>query len=298
LQKSNHTPLVTIGVPVYNGEQFISSALDSLLGQSLDNIELIISDNASTDSTETICRDFARRDARIRYFRQKRNIGAPSNWNFLVHEARGKYFKWASASDYCSPIMLEQCVNAMQDNLDIVVCTGLTQTIDENDKPQEVYIRDKSINEDSPSERFSHIMHTLSRNNIISGVIRLDVLRRTRLNRQYPSGDLVLMAELALHGNLIVLPEVYLFRRRIRDSFTSMLTPIELQRIHDPQAKSPLKLIHIRQFLDYIISISRTPTSTVEKLRAYQTTLRSMYWSRKILWGELLSLCTKTDNTK
>ena len=290
--------MVTIGVPVYNGEQFISCALDSLLGQSLANIELIISDNASTDSTETICRDFARRDARIRYFRQKRNIGAPSNWNFLIHEAHGKYFKWASASDYCAPMMLERCVNAMQGNPNIIVCTGLTQTIDENDQLQEVYIRDKSINEDSPSARFSHIMHTLSRNNIISGVIRLDVLRRTRLNRQYPSGDFVLIAELALYGKLKVMPEVYLFRRRSRDSFTSMLTPIELQRIHEPQAKAPLKLIRIRRYSDYITSISRTPISTIEKVRAYQATLRSMYWSRKILWGELISLCARTDNTK
>jgi glycosyltransferase involved in cell wall biosynthesis len=95
-------PLVSVGLPVYNGERYLSRALDSILEQSLSDFELIISDNASSDTTEAICRDYARRDPRIRYVRQRENLGAPRNWNFVVHEARGRYFKWASASDYCA----------------------------------------------------------------------------------------------------------------------------------------------------------------------------------------------------
>src|SRR5688572_28337892 len=94
-------PLVSIGLPVYNGERFLSEALDSLLGQTLADFELIVSDNASTDRTAEICLAYAARDARVRYVRQQTNIGAIRNWNFVARQARGQYFKWASANDFC-----------------------------------------------------------------------------------------------------------------------------------------------------------------------------------------------------
>lgn len=93
------SPCVSIGLPVYNGEPFIEQALDSLLAQTFKDFELIVSDNASTDKTEAICRDYAARDARIRYIRQPRNRGAVWNFNFVLQEAKGKYFMWAAADD-------------------------------------------------------------------------------------------------------------------------------------------------------------------------------------------------------
>jgi hypothetical protein len=101
LAAENSAPRVSIGLPVYNGEAFLEHTLASLLGQSFSDLELIISDNASTDATAEICREFASRDPRVRYFRQPRNRGAAFNWNFVVHQARGEFFKWASANDYC-----------------------------------------------------------------------------------------------------------------------------------------------------------------------------------------------------
>jgi glycosyltransferase involved in cell wall biosynthesis len=97
------TPLLSVGIPVFNGGGLLVEAIDSILGQTLADFELIIADNASTDETPTICAGYAARDSRIRVIRHRENIGAPRNWNFVARESRGRYFKWASASDRCAP---------------------------------------------------------------------------------------------------------------------------------------------------------------------------------------------------
>ena len=89
-------PLVSIGVPVYNGDNYLEATLDSILDQTFKDFELVICDNASTDRTEAICRNFAASDPRVRYHRQPRNFGAAPNYNDVYHRSRGKYFKWSS----------------------------------------------------------------------------------------------------------------------------------------------------------------------------------------------------------
>jgi len=101
-------PLVSIGMPVYNGARYIREALDSLLGQTFTDFELIISDNASTDSTEAICREYAAKDQRIRYIRQSHNLGASGNFKFVLDQALGEYFMWAAHDDkWSSNYLLE-----------------------------------------------------------------------------------------------------------------------------------------------------------------------------------------------
>jgi len=283
-------PLVSIGVPVFNGERFLSRAITSLLDQTVADLELIISDNASTDGTQSICEDFVRRDTRIRYVRQRINIGAPRNWNVVVQAAAGKYFKWASASDYCASTMLESCIQAMESDPGVVLCYGRTQFVDENDEPMEIYAGDVAINEERPSERFARVGARTGMNNAQSGVFLLDALRRTRLDRPYPAGDLALMAEIALYGRFQLLPDVLLFRRQSRSTFTSMMTTRELQRVIDPQAKTPIKLVKTRRHVDNLISIARAPISAAEKRSAYWAAIRLARWDRAQLWREFVSL--------
>jgi glycosyltransferase involved in cell wall biosynthesis len=283
-------PLVSIGVPVFNGERFLPAALDSLLGQSLPAFELIISDNASTDATGAICEDYVRRDRRVRYIRQPTNIGAPRNWNVLVHESRGTFFKWASANDYCAPTMLERCVKVLQEDPTTVLCYGLTQLMDGDEQPIPAHHSDHAFRHEQPSKRFEQVCTQLLLNNAQSGVFRLDVLRLTRLDRPYPGGDMVLMAELALYGRFQLIPEFLLFRRQSRQTFTAMLTPLERQRIYDPNARRPMRLIHVRRHVDRLISISRSPLSVSEKLRAIRFALRLAKGDRATWGRELLSL--------
>src|ERR1700726_2570792 len=94
---------VSLGLPVYNGERFVKHAIQSVLDQTFSDFELIISDNASTDSTPDTCEEFARKDPRVPYIRQEINIGAKANFNRVFEYSRGEYFKWVAADDVCGP---------------------------------------------------------------------------------------------------------------------------------------------------------------------------------------------------
>ena len=261
------TPLVSIGVPVYNGARFLAQALDSLLGQTLHDFELIISDNASTDGTADICRDYAARDARIRYIRQASNIGAPRNWNFVAREASGRYFKWAGANDFCDPTMLEKCVAVLNADAGAVLCYGKTCIVDEETEKRKPFAYDYAALDPRPSERFKTVLRSLVLNNAESGVIRLDVLRRTPLGRRYPHGDLVLMAELALHGRFVLLPDILLYRRVGPRTWSMRLPPAELQAQFFPGSAAARSLDRWRFHLDYFTTVLRAPIPASEKMR-------------------------------
>ena len=117
-------PKVTIGMPAYNGAKTIEKAINSLLAQTFKDFELIISDNASDDETENICRRYALKDSRIHYLRQNKNIGAHANFNFLISKATEKYFMWAADDDWRSPEFLEVNVSALERNKKFVASTN------------------------------------------------------------------------------------------------------------------------------------------------------------------------------
>jgi len=120
---TTHTPRVTIGLPVYNGEAFVASAIESILVQTYADFRLVISDNASTDATEGICRELAERDHRITYVRQASNIGADANFGFLLDQAQGEYFMWAAADDTRSADFLQENLDFLDAHLDFVGST-------------------------------------------------------------------------------------------------------------------------------------------------------------------------------
>lgn len=129
--------LVSIGMPVYNAASCIRESLESLLGQSYKNFELIISDNASTDNTEKICRSYAKKDKRIRYIRQKENIGAVNNFNFVLKEAQGKYFMWAADDDlwdrnYIKCIMCEYKKTSQKENVGLIATRWIFTNLNGN----------------------------------------------------------------------------------------------------------------------------------------------------------------------
>src|SRR5207245_5286947 len=114
------TPRVSVGLPVYNGEKFLRKRLDSVLEQTFENFELIISDNASTDATLVICMEYSKKDKRIRYIRQEKNMGLTWNFNFVLQEAKGEYFVWAAVDDHWYPTFLEKNVKNLESNKNIV----------------------------------------------------------------------------------------------------------------------------------------------------------------------------------
>jgi len=271
-------PLVSIGLPVYNGERHLSQALDSMLSQTFCDFELIISDNASTDATQAVCQKFVRADRRVRYLRHARNIGAPRNWSSVVHEARGQYFKWASANDYCSETFVADCLQALMSDPRAVLTFGSTFLIDEETGSSTEYDGDIEILDDRPHDRFKRVCCALRLNNAQSGLIRLDVLRRTGLDRPYQGGDLVLMAELALYGCFKRVPGVRLFRRVGAKSLSARLSPVELQHFIDPEAAPGTGSRLWKRHVDHIGAILHAPIGMAEKLACVPIAAHNAYW--------------------
>ena len=120
---STGQPLVSIGVPVFNGENYVEQALGSVLAQTMGDFEIVVSDNASTDRTSMICQDLAATDRRIRYYRNERNLGAGANYNLAFHQSRGTYFKWMGDDDRLTPTYVSRCVEVLDDDPTLILVT-------------------------------------------------------------------------------------------------------------------------------------------------------------------------------
>jgi glycosyltransferase involved in cell wall biosynthesis len=212
-------PRVSIGVPVFNGAPFLAKTLESLLSQTFSDFEIVISDNASTDRTEEICRAYASREPRIRYYRNDINLGAVWNHNRVFELAKGEFFKWNSADDLCASEFLARCVAALDQNPAAVMAVSEPAEIDEHEKPLESRtVPNQTLLPAVPPDAPPHVRF---RQNIrldhlclsIYSLIRSDVLRRTGPMGGYADSDRVLLAHLALFGPCIILPETLLLNR-------------------------------------------------------------------------------------
>ncbi len=283
---TTRVPLVSLGLPVYNGERYLRRAIEALLAQTLQDFELIICDNASTDSSPEICREYLR-DPRVRYFRQPENVGVARNWNFAAAQARGQFFKWSSSNDLVEPTMLEKCVAPMLADPRIVLCYGHTRLIDEDDKQIEIYGSDLSVCDEMPSERLRRISR-LGLNNAQSGLIRLAALRRTGMVRIYKGGDIVLMSELALLGHYHLLDDVLLSRRISKSTFSSMLSHEELIKFWDPKSPAVANLPRLKLHRDHVQAAMKLANPWPDKLRALGVALKNIYWDRAAVRAELV----------
>src|SRR5918993_3050002 len=247
----DHLPRLSVGLPVYNGETYLPEALDALLGQSYPDFELIISDNASTDGTEEICRRYLALDGRIRYFRQPVNLGAAANHNFVVKQARGEYFKWASHDDLYGRALLLRCVEALDAHPEVVLSHAWQAFIDAEGNI--IHRVDYRLATDSPHapDRFRDMLF-LQGGDDFYGVMRADVLRRTPLHGTYHHAEHTLVAELALHGPFYQVPKVLYYRRdhpgrasRVEDKRkrAAKFDPKRADRLRNPVARLRVEYI-------------------------------------------------------
>lgn len=278
---------VGIGVPVRNGEQFLRPALESLLAQSFENFEVLISDNASTDGTAELCAEFVARDRRVRYVRQERNLGLPNNWNFVAKHSRGKYFKWASANDFVAPDMLEACVQALESNHDAVLAYGRTTLVDAAGDIVGEYRGDFPLLSDSPSARYRELYEKIGMNNAIDGVVRREALLRTSLLRRYPVSDFVLLVELLLQGKFQLVSRPLFFRRIDPLSMTTSLPFHELIKLHDPSAQGD-EWVTLRKHFDLVRVALTTPgLPLAERLQSVKIASEHALWARGQIMSEL-----------
>uniref|UniRef100_UPI000A3C8073 glycosyltransferase family 2 protein n=1 Tax=Streptomyces africanus TaxID=231024 RepID=UPI000A3C8073 len=205
-------PRLSIGLPVYNGEEYLAESLDALLGQTYEDFELVVSDNASTDGTEDICRKYAVQDSRIRYLRLPRNIGATPNHNRVFAECRGELFKWASHDDLYARDLLRRCVEALDEQPDVILAHADQAVIDADGQVKVPYAYTLATDSPHAPERFRSLLFEPGGDDFY-GVIRADVLRRVKPMDSYHHADRTFVAEITLHGRFHQVPELLYFRR-------------------------------------------------------------------------------------
>lgn len=274
-------PRLSVGLPVYNGEQYLSASLDALLGQSYGGFELIISDNASTDATPDICRRYQKLDSRVRYVRQPRNVGAAANHYFVFQESRGELFKWASADDLYAPHLLERCVGALDEFPDIVLAHSWTAAIDDDGRVTQALDYPLMTSSRQAPERFRSMLYGTGEDDegVIRaddqyGVVRAHVLRRVLPQGSYYHSDRTMMAAVALHGPFHQTPEWLYFRRdhegrpqhacRTIRTWCANLDPRRADRCRHPTAR-----LVVEYPLGYLVAIRAAPLSSADRRACY-----------------------------
>ena len=301
------TPLLSIGLFVYNGERYLEQTVESILNQTFTDFELIISDNASTDRTDEISQAYARCDPRIRYYRSEKNMGAGWNVRRVYELATGKYFKWAAADDLLEPEFLRGCVAALDRDPDCVVAYAKTREVDENGAFIKNYITPMQTNSSDPVARFREMLLTYHMCYQIFGVMRMSALRQLPPQGSYVNSDGVLLAQMSLLGPFYEVPE-HLFVSRRHSEQSSRILPVRLKQRRfrltnryptlpapewwDPAKARTIAFPEFRQLGEYFLSIYRAPLRARQKLRCYSMLLP---WINIHFWHLLKDLIIAAD---
>jgi glycosyltransferase involved in cell wall biosynthesis len=267
-------PRLSVGLPVYNGENYLAESLDALLGQTYQDFELLISDNASTDETASICARYEAQDPRIRYFRQASNIGCAPNHNFLVSQARGELFKWASHDDLYACDLLERCVDALDKYPHAVLAQSFTALIDGSSTVTMTVRYALDTAGSSAPERFRSVLFDPGGDDG-GAVIRTPVLRQTAMTGSYYRADRTFVAELALYGPFYQVPDWLYFRRdhpdRASRAFSSVRTwCANLDPRRADRLRNPVVRLYAEYIWGYIRAIRRAPLTPAERRACYR----------------------------
>jgi glycosyltransferase involved in cell wall biosynthesis len=261
VRKNLSAGLVSIGVPVYNGERYLRETLDSLLAQDYHSFEIIISDNHSTDATEAICCEYAENDPRIRYYRADQNRGSAWNYARTYELARGEYFIWNAHDDLREPTCLSKCVMALENNSHAVMCCMESRLIDEEGSDITDVLAYKSYPPvgKTPRERVMRLMESTAWIHFYA-MFRTPIIRQTRfLTLRHCGADIVGTAETCLRGEVIAVPEK-LFCYRIFPNRTQE----EVEEMQS-QGGDRVSLTWLGFAVDLLESVQMAPLGRLEK---------------------------------
>lgn len=217
---SNFNPRILIGMPVYNGGKHIGETIESILGQTFEDFNLLISDNASTDDTEKVCRYYADKDPRIIYYRQADNLGMAPNFNYVFRPGNSPYFKWAAHDDILKPEYLSRCIEWLDRDSSLSMVHCPTLRIDNYSNELGTYV-DIGLASDRISERFWRVLWTVNIYEIY-GVMRSEYVAKTKLAGSYFGSERNILADMLLQGKIGYLDEALFARRDHEGSLTAM----------------------------------------------------------------------------
>ena len=261
------SPRISLGLPVYRGEDYLRAAVSSLQQQSFDDFELVISDNNSPDETGSIARELAADDSRIRYVCHEENIGAHRNYNSILPLVRGEYFKWMAHDDLLAPHFLARCVDALDNDPGVVL--AFTQALEINETGVVVGEITSTQDYDSPSpySRLHSYIADGTKIPQIFGLFRRSALAQTPLLGSYPKSDTVFMYELAMRGRFCTIEEP-LFLNREHQGRQGQLALRDRTKWYFPDREAPL-LPRWSQLRGFYSAIHRVSMPASEKFRCY-----------------------------
>jgi len=282
------TPRVSVGMPVYNREKYVGASIEAHLKQTYADFELIVTDNASTDRSEDVCRAYAARDSRIKYHRNVENLGASGNYRRCFELARGEYFRWAPSDDLVSPNLIERAVEVLDRDRSIMVAYGRTKLIDGDGNMLGDFDEGLHLMDDHPSERWKGVYRNIRLGNLQYGLSRTRELRKTGLLRNYGGGDFPLIFEMSLYGKFYEIPDAFFYRRMHEGTGTTLKDLKEELAFYDPKKHQKFfarEWVHLGA--DYR-SVTRSSIEISEKMRIYWFLTRRAIWSRQTLGQELM----------
>ncbi|MEM7763820.1 MAG: glycosyltransferase [Pseudomonadota bacterium] len=284
-------PLISVGMPVYNGERYLAAAIESVLAQTEADFELIIADNASTDRTPEICEAFAARDSRVIVHRNPTNIGAAGNYALLVELARAPFFRWSNADDLFAPDLHALCLKGLQDHPAAVLSYGKTMLIDESGKELGAFDDNMHIVDDDPVRRLQTFFDRYRLTNAIYGLMRTDAVRKTHIfgDGALPAGDISFMAELVLLGDFVELPQQLFYRRMHPESSSHDRADEAKQKAFWAASQSSFRLPILRQTGRYLKYVWNTDDLRGSKLKASTYFMRRLMWQRSAVLRELVA---------
>lgn len=273
---------VVVGLPVFNGQRYLAEAVDSILSQTHKDFVLIISDNASTDATGGLCKEFARRDPRVRYVRQPSNIGAAANFNLVVGLADCRYFKWFAHDDVIEPTYLERCVEVLENDRGAVLCQSLVKILD-NDDICETY-NHAAFGTDNPDQITRFAARLRARRCMdVFGLIRFDVLCQTPLIAPFVGSDRTLLLDLAMRGRFALVPEYLLINRDHPNRLTRSLQSSDQLQWYAPEKAGQPSLRTWDLYKHALQLLFRHTKRWSDRVRGLATVMRSLGYYRRWL---------------
>jgi glycosyltransferase involved in cell wall biosynthesis len=274
-------------MPLYNREKYVGAAIEAHLCQTYSDFELIITDNASTDRSEEICRAYAAKDSRVKFFKNPQNLGATGNYRRCWELSSGEYFRWTPSDDLVSPNLLELAVQVLDRDPSVFVAYPRTKLI--NAEGQFIADFDEGLHlmDDRPSERWKGVHRNLRLGNLHYGLNRADKFRKTGLMRNYNGGDFPLIAEMSLYGKFYEIQDAFFYRRMHEEASSALKDKADVMAFYDPKKREEFFLYNWTHFGANLTSVFRAPISISEKLRIYAFQARSLVRGRRAYVDEV-----------
>lgn len=220
---NTNMPLVSVCIPTYNRSTKLMRAINSVYANDYRNLEIIVSDNASSDDTQRLCAELSASDKRIRYFRHSENVGPTRNFEFVRAQVGGKYFMWLADDDWIDPAYISLCVQALEDDPSVALAAG-----------QGVYHRDDGsvayhgniieVNSSLPVPRVMKYLWRVWDNSMFYGIYRKSMVKECRMPNVL-AGDCAWVADVLLRGKAAIVPGLYI-HREFEDSTASTIRRI------------------------------------------------------------------------